>query len=86
MVEWTIGLCSSGATSAVQSQNLDKRCFVPLRKILVADRRQLFTTPVLLLLGLGVYWLVDVVVMMAEEKEEDDKEEENTSGSPGSVV
>ena len=40
----------------------------------------------MLLLGLGVYWLVDVVVMMAEEKEEDDKEEENTSGSPGSVV
>ena len=52
---------------------------------MVTDSRQLFTTPVLLLLGLGVYWLVDVVVMMAEEKEED-KEEENTSGSPGSVV
>ena len=48
---------------------------------MVTDSRQLFTTPVLLLLGLGVYWLVDVVVMMAEEKEE-----ENTSGSPGSVV
>ena len=52
---------------------------------MVTDSRQLFTTPVLLLLGLGVYWLVDVVVMMAEEKEEE-KEEENTSGSPGSVV
>ena len=52
---------------------------------MVTDSRQLFTTPVLLLLGLGVYWLVDVVVMMAEDKE-DDKEEENTSGSPGSVV
>ena len=85
MVEGTIGLYSSGATSAVKSQNLAKRCFVPLRKILVTESRQLFTTPVLLLLGLGVYWLVDVVVMMAEDKE-DDKEEENTSGSPGSVV
>ena len=53
---------------------------------MVTESRQLFTTPVLLLLGLGVYWFVDVVVMMAEEKEEDDKEEENTSGSPGSVV